>query len=337
MLSVRHVNKYFRDEEKSRLLDLFVKPPKDLLFHSVKDVSISVRKGEVFGVLGPNGCGKSTLIRMITTLVTPDTGSIRIKGIDAVKDPEKVKDLIGRVSVDASFFRKLSSLENLSYAAGLYGLNPGKARKDAISILEELGLSGDKHVLPFEKLSRGQQQKVAIARGFLARPQLLLLDEPTTGLDPVSKMDVQKFIRRIMKEHGVTIVITSHDMDEIEKLCDRLLIMDEGRVIAEGTSEELKSAYCQGTLYDLQTNDLERTEEVMRRLEGLSNLRSFMDDKKQRHLYVELRDVSGAAVSITRALQDNGIMLHTLGQVRPTLEDVFVKMTGKTLGENDGS
>ena len=338
MLSVRHVNKYFRDEEKARILDLFVDPPKDLLFHSVKDVTLRVRKGEVFGVLGPNGCGKSTLIRMITTLVTPDSGSIRIGGIDAVKEPDRVKDIIGRVSVDASFFRKLSPLENLSYAAGLYGLSPKESREDARSILLELGFPEEKHTLPFERLSRGQQQKVAIARGFLARPKLLLLDEPTTGLDPVSKIDVQRFVRRIIHEYGVTIVITSHDMEEIDKLCDRLLIMDEGKVIAQGTSEDLKSHQRIGTLYDLQTDDHERTQEIIQGIEGVSNLRRVTDDKRQEHLYIEIGDIGCAAVTITQSLREHGIRLHSLGQVRPTLEDVFVKLTGKTLeGENDGT
>ena len=152
-----------------------------------------------------------------------------------------VKRVINRVSVDAAFFKKLSPAENLAYAARLYGLDAGKAKRDAIRILARLGIKESRMSRPLEQMSRGMQQKVAIARALLTSPTLLLLDEPTTGLDPRSKLDVQAFIEELRHTHDATIVLTTHDLDEAERLCDRMAILAEGRLIVEGTPEQLRT------------------------------------------------------------------------------------------------
>jgi ABC-2 type transport system ATP-binding protein len=208
---------------------------------AVDHVSFSVRKGEIFGVLGPNGSGKSTLIRVIATLLLPDKGQVSVMGYSVEQDPMQVQRLINRVSVDASFFKKLSPMENLLYGARLYGLEGKASRVKIAEILNRLGIEDKSVNQPIEEMSRGMQQKVAIARAILTRPSVLLLDEPTTGLDPRSKREVQSFIQELKDRDGTTILLTTHDMIEAETLCDRIAIMDSGKVVALDTPEGLRA------------------------------------------------------------------------------------------------
>jgi ABC-2 type transport system ATP-binding protein len=207
---------------------------------AVNGVSFAVQRGEIFGVLGPNGSGKSTLIRLIATLLVPDDGHITVFGHDVAKEPMAVRRLINRVSVEASFFKKLLPMENLMYGARLYGVQAQEARAQVKGILTRLGLEEKNIHRPMEEMSRGMQQKVAIARAFLSRPSLLLLDEPTTGLDPRSKHEVQAFVRKLRDRHDTTILLTTHDMLEADTLCDRIAIIDGGSIVALDTPENLK-------------------------------------------------------------------------------------------------
>lgn len=212
---------------------------------AVEDVSMQIKRGEIYGVLGANGSGKSTLIRLIATLLLPDEGSVTVFGHDVVRDPAAVQRLLNRVSVEASLFKKLSAMENLVYAARLYSVNVREARLEIVRILEGLGIPKNRISQPVEKMSRGMQQKVSIARALLTSPVLLLLDEPTTGLDPRSKKDVQALVRELRETHDATVLLTSHDMDEADSLCDRLAILHKGKVIVEGTPDDLKRDYAE--------------------------------------------------------------------------------------------
>jgi len=208
---------------------------------AIVDVDLRLERGDIHGILGANGSGKSTLIRLISGLLTLDSGRVEVFGHDIERDEMAVKRLINRVSVDAAFFKKLSPMENLLFAARLYGLDGRSAKREALEILARLGI-GEKRVgRPVEQMSRGMQQKVAIARALLTSPTLLLLDEPTTGLDPRSKLDVQAFIEEINTTHDATIVLTTHDLAEAERLCSRITVLNDGRTVAEGTSPELKA------------------------------------------------------------------------------------------------
>ncbi len=209
---------------------------------AVDDVTMTIKCREIVGILGSNGSGKSTLIRILSTLLIPDSGHVSIFGYDVEKDERMVQRLINRVSVEASFFKKLSPMENLIYAARLYNMPAAEARAKINSILTRLGIARDRIGRPLEHMSRGMQQKVAIARAFLTAPIVLLLDEPTTGLDPRSKIDVQNFVKELREVHDATILITTHDMDEAEALCDRIAIIDDGRIVALGEPNELKQA-----------------------------------------------------------------------------------------------
>ena len=237
---IRHASKVF-SKKKRRTLP-FRRTPEEpqKAVRALDDISLEVQRNEIFGILGANGSGKSTLIRLISTLLIPDSGEITVFGYDVQANEMQVKRLINRVSVEASFFKKLSPMENLLYAMRLYGRTGEDLRSEITTILGGLGIKADRINAPLEQMSRGMQQKVAIARAFLTSPVLLLLDEPTTGLDPRSKKDVQKFVHELRDRHDATIVICSHDMDEAEALCDRIAIMDDGQLIAIGTVEELK-------------------------------------------------------------------------------------------------
>jgi ABC-2 type transport system ATP-binding protein len=212
----------------------------------VDGVSFDIRRGEIFGVIGANGSGKSTLIRMISTLLLPDGGDIRIFGLDVVRDAMRVRALINRVSADPSFFRNMTAAENLLFFGRVYGVSPKEIRERLPDILRRLGFEWEKALEPMSHLSRGQQQKVAVARAFLTSPTLMLLDEPTTGLDPRSKRDVQSFIRQVQRDHDASILLTTHDMDEAELLCDRISFISGGRIVAEGTPLELRQMVADG-------------------------------------------------------------------------------------------
>jgi ABC-2 type transport system ATP-binding protein len=242
-LSVRNVTKYFGGGPRyGRLLPRLLGGGRfraDGRVQVLHGVSLDVRRGEIFGLIGANGSGKSTLIRILSTLLLPDGGAVRVFGFDVVRQEDRVRALINRVSADPSFFRSMSAMENLLFFGRVYGVAPPRIKRLVPEILERLGFEAEKARVPMSHLSRGQQQKIAVARSFLTAPSLMLLDEPTTGLDPRSKRDVQAFISEVRRDHDATILLTTHDMEEAELLCDRIAFIASGRIVAEGTSREL--------------------------------------------------------------------------------------------------
>src|SRR5881628_2940577 len=198
---------------------------------ALADVTFTMARGECVAILGQNGSGKSTLVRLLSTLLLHDGGSAKVFGHDAFKESRAVQRLVNRVSVEASFFKKMSALENLGYAARFYGMTPSQTRGKLPEILRRVGFPADRAREPMEHLSRGMQQKVALARALLTSPVLLLLDEPTTGLDPRSKQEVQEFIREMRALHDATILLCTHDMVEAETVADRVGILDRGELL----------------------------------------------------------------------------------------------------------
>ena len=243
-LEIEGVHKFFTRRSRGKRDGPFRRKKLEKVI-ALDRIDLTIEHGEVFGVLGPNGSGKSTLIRLVSTLLLPDSGTIRVFGHDVEREPFAVKRLINRVSVDAAFFKKFSPIENLLYAARLYGLSAKEAKREMIRIMKRLGLKEETFTQPMEQMSRGMQQKVAVARGLLTSPILLLLDEPTTGLDPHSKRDVQGFVREIREIHDATVLLTTHDMEEADRLCNRIAILDEGRIVALDTPEGLKGTVSQ--------------------------------------------------------------------------------------------
>src|SRR5215210_4229404 len=225
-----------------------------------------MERGECVAILGQNGSGKSTLVRLLSTLLLPDGGSAAIFGHDVVKESRPVQRLVNRVSVEASFFKKMSSEENLAYAARFYGIPPSVTKTAIPEILGRVGFPVGRRHEGMEHLSRGMQQKVALARALLTSPVLLLLDEPTTGLDPRSKQEVQDFIREIRTLHDSTILLCTHDMKEAEDLADRVGLLDRGRLLFIESVDEVKARY-----------GVETLEEAFFAATG----RSFEDEKTQ--------------------------------------------------------
>ncbi|HUF02333.1 MAG TPA: ABC transporter ATP-binding protein [Gaiellaceae bacterium] len=211
-------------------------------------VSFTIERGETVAILGQNGSGKSTLVRLLSTLLLPDGGQALVLGHDVVAEARAVRRVVNRVSVEASFFKKMSAAENLSYAARYYGMTAGQTRERIPELLTQVGFPADRRDEPMENLSRGMQQKVALARALLTSPVVLLLDEPTTGLDPRSKLEVQDFIREIRTTHDSTILLCTHDLAEAEALAERVGILDRGRLLALEPADELKHRYEAETL-----------------------------------------------------------------------------------------
>jgi ABC-2 type transport system ATP-binding protein len=215
---------------------------------AIRGVSFSMTRGETVAILGQNGSGKSTLVRLLSTLLLPDGGEARIFGYDVSSQARPVRRMVNRVSVEASFFKKMSAAENLAYAARFYGMMPGETKRAIPEILGRVGFPADRRHESMENLSRGMQQKVALARALLTSPVLLLLDEPTTGLDPRSKLEVQDFIRELQASHDSTILLCTHDLAEAESLADRVGILDRGRLLALEHADDLKRRYDAETL-----------------------------------------------------------------------------------------
>ncbi|CAN5917149.1 hypothetical protein BH23ACT10_BH23ACT10_23300 [soil metagenome] len=206
---------------------------------ALDQVSLRVARGETVAILGQNGSGKSTLVRMLATLLLPDGGSARVFGHDVVDDAPAVRRLVNRVSVEASFFKRMSAVENLRYSARFHGLTGSTTRAAIPDILSRVGFPPDRGSEPMENLSRGMQQKVALARALLTTPMLLLLDEPTTGLDPRSKREVQTFIREMREAHDTTTLLCTHDLDEAQALSNRIGVLHRGRLLACESAEAL--------------------------------------------------------------------------------------------------
>ncbi len=215
---------------------------------AVDGVTFTIERGECVAILGQNGSGKSTLVRLLSTLLLHDGGSAKVFGHDVFTESRTVQKLVNRVSVEASFFKKMSAGENLHYAARFYGMGPKETRQQIPEILGRVGFPPDRRTEPMENLSRGMQQKVALARALLTSPVLLLLDEPTTGLDPRSKLEVQEFIREVRAKHDATILLCTHDLDEAEALADRIGILDRGELLSLEPADDLKRRHGAETL-----------------------------------------------------------------------------------------
>ncbi|MDQ4025716.1 MAG: ABC transporter ATP-binding protein [Actinomycetota bacterium] len=215
---------------------------------ALNGVTFTIARGECVAILGQNGSGKSTLVRLLSTLLMNDSGSATVFGHEDFAEPRAIRPLVNSVSVEASFFKKMSASENLSYAARFYGMTPGGTKHRIPEILGQVGFPPERRHEAMEHLSRGMQQKVALARALLTSPVLLLLDEPTTGLDPRSKLEVKDFVRAIRASHDSTILLCTHDLAEAEALAERVGILHRGELLVLEPVDDLKRRYGASTL-----------------------------------------------------------------------------------------
>ncbi|WP_067826337.1 ATP-binding cassette domain-containing protein [Actinomadura kijaniata] len=295
---------------------------------AVRGVDLDVDAGEIVGFLGPNGAGKTTTLRMLTTLLAPTAGNATVAGCDLRADPAGVRRGIGYVAQGGGTDPALPIGEELELQARLYGVGPVAER--TAELCARLDLEGLER-RPVASLSGGQRRRLDIALGLAHRPRLLFLDEPTTGLDPHSRGDLWDHIRRMRAEDGTTVFLTTHYLEEADALCDRILIMDRGRIVAEGTPAELKRRVA-GDVVTVELADAARDAgRACAALAGLAAVREARADGDGLRLRVDNGDRE--LMGLMRALDGAGVELASLRLARPTLDDVFLTVTGRSLRE----
>jgi ABC-2 type transport system ATP-binding protein len=299
--------------------------------HALTGLSFTVEPGTVFGLLGPNGAGKSTTVRILTTLSRPDTGQARIHGIDVVQHPDQVRRLIGYVSQKPGFDPVATGLENLVLQGRIHGASARDARSRAAGLLERFGLTE-----PGRRLagtwSGGMQRKLDVAMGLMHRPRMLFLDEPSTGLDPEARRELWDEIARLARQDGLTVLLTTHYLEEADHLAARLAIVDAGRVVAAGSPDQLKSALGGDTIRAALARpaDVDRARAVIGAIPGVSAVVAEGGA-------LQARVADGAAVlpGVLAALDAAGIELAAVGVARPSLDDVYLHHAGRSFGEAD--
>jgi ABC-2 type transport system ATP-binding protein len=292
-------------------------------------VSFAVEAGTVFGLLGPNGAGKSTTVKILTTLSRPDSGQARVAGMDVLRQPERVRQSIGCVAQQSGVDPQATGRESLTLQGQLYGLGGRELKQRVAELLDRFGLAeaADRQARTF---SSGMQRKLDVAMGLVHRPRALFLDEPTTGLDPEARADMWEEISRLAGEEGLTILLTTHYLEEADRLARRLAIVDHGSIVVEGTPEELK-AQLRGDAIQVElagANGDGRARAAVSRLEGVNEVLS--DGGRLR-----ARVASGATAvpMVIAALESEGIGVAAVTIARPSLDDVYLRYAGRAFSE----
>jgi ABC-2 type transport system ATP-binding protein len=294
-------------------------------------VSLSVAPGTVFGLLGPNGAGKSTIIKILTTLSLPDSGEAWVAGLNVVRDAGKVRKVIGVVAQNSGLDVNATGRENLILQARLYGMDGALVKRRAEKLLERVGLAdaGKRIVRTY---SGGMKRKLDVAVGLMQQPQVLFLDEPTTGLDPEARVDMWAEVSRLASEEGLTILLTTHYLEEADHLAQRLAIVDKGRVVAEGTPDSLKGEL-RGDAITMQLEERSFDGLVERVLQTMPQVREItVDDKTVR----ARADVGANALPhMLAALEAEGVKVASVTVSRPSLDDVYLRYAGRAFSEAD--
>lgn len=309
------------------------KTGRDKSLTAVDHVNFSVKKGEIFGLLGPNGAGKSTTLRMLSTLAKPSEGSAKIGGFDIVKNDNAVRKLIGIVSEKMIVYDQLTAKENLWFFGSLYRLPKDKMNKRIDELLELVNLTEFKNVQS-GTFSTGMRQRMNVIRALLNEPQVLFLDEPTLGLDPQSSVEIREFIKKLNRDSGVTIIVTTHMMVDANILCDRIAIMDYGKIVALDTSANLKKATKGAdTLIinmEIANLNLEMIDKV-KCISGVDAVNQETDNKLRIIVHGE-----NAFEEIHDSIRNMNGKISSMENLQPTLEDVFLHMTGHTVRDSVG-
>jgi ABC-2 type transport system ATP-binding protein len=298
-------------------------------FCAVDHLSFSVQHGEVFGLLGPNGAGKSTLIRMLTTLVPPTSGTARILGLDILRSAYQVRSAIGVIPQAMTSDLDLTAAENLGIFAKLYGIAREERRRAVKDLIQavDLGPWADK---PVKMFSGGMRRRLEIARGLVHHPKVFFLDEPTTGLDPVSRVSVQDMLSRLMQERGLTILVTTHYMDEADKLCDRIAIVDHGKLVALDSPLKLKASVPGRNIVEVSFSAVPRAW-----TDTLKALPEVAEVKAEDHFFrISSNNGPRTTVELMEAARRAGITVTSLSVQSTTLDDVFMHYTGRQLRDS---
>jgi ABC-2 type transport system ATP-binding protein len=287
---------------------------------AVDGINLEIKKGEVFGLLGPNGAGKTTTISMLCTILKPTSGTALVNGFDIVKEQDKVRKSIGIVFQDPSLDERLTGRENLEMHAALYGV---KDRKKRIKEVLELVNLSDKADMLVKTYSGGMKRRLEIARGLIHHPEILFLDEPTLGLDPQTRSHIWEYIKSLAEKEGITILLTTHYMDEAESLCDRIAIIDHGKIIALDTPENLKRSL-KGDSIVLKVSDVERVKTILGKAKVFDG-----------RMAVYVKNADKELPRILYKLKRNRIEVYEASIRRPTLNDVFLSLTGREIREEE--
>lgn len=293
---------------------------------AVKGIDFAVERGELFGLLGPNGAGKTTTIKMLITLLLPSAGSAKVLGLDVVRDAREVRRRVGYVfGGDRGLYDRLSALDNLRYFAELYEV---PAREQSVRIgelVEMVGLAGRERER-VEGYSRGMRQRLHIARGLLHKPEVLFLDEPSIGIDPVGARELRQTVAGLV-EHGTTVLLTTHYMFEADQLCSRLAVIADGRIVASGSPKELKKAVSNGYVLQIEVfGSAERAVENIKRLDGVASV-SVEDRDQTQELVVRAavgRDITQSVLSCL-----DGVSVGRVTTREPSLEDAYVELVSR--------
>jgi len=294
-------------------------------FTAVDDISFSVKKGEIFGLLGPNGAGKSTTLRMLSTLSQPTKGTATIGGYDTVKNDMQVRKLIGIVSEKMIIYNRLTAKENLYFFGSLFNIPKDTLNKRIDELLELVKLTKFKNA-QVGTFSTGMRQRMNVIRALLNMPQVLYLDEPTLGLDPQSSVEIREFIKKLNQEQGTTVVLTTHMMVDADMLCDRIAIVDHGKIIAIDTSTNLKKIISGADTMILNLEIANLTPDILSAIKALDCIDSVTQETAaQLRIIVHGEDAFDAIVDLVRK---RGGKITAMSNLQPTLEDVFLHITG---------
>lgn len=284
-------------------------------------LDLEVRAGEIYGFLGPNGAGKTTTIRMLTGILPPSGGTANIVGYDIRTAPDAVRARIGLLPESTGYYGWMTPVEYLGFFAQLYGIRPTETAQRTLTLLEWVGLS-ERRTSRIATFSRGMRARLGVARALINRPRVVFLDEPTLGLDPLGQRDVLELIRRENRDAGTTVFLSSHALDQVGQLCTRVGILDEGRLVAQGTASELSQRLALPAALRLTVTDPVRARQVVAHL-GFDPQSSRADPS---HLVVVPRDQALPAEILVRALDRAGVIVRDVTVDAPNLEDVFLAL-----------
>ncbi len=307
--------------------DLVKVYPKDT--RALDGLSVGVDAGTIFGLLGPNGAGKTTTVKILTTLSRPDQGSARVAGFDVVREPDRVRRSIGVVAQKSGTDREATGRENLILQGQLYGLRGRDLKRRAADLLERFGI-GDAADRIARTYSGGMQRRLDIAIGLMNRPKVLFLDEPTTGLDPEVRAEMWEEISRLAAEETITVLLTTHYLEEADRLAHRLAIVDRGKVVAEGTPEHLKSEL-RGDALQIELREPQANGRVTDALARLGDVRDVVLDGGS--LRARADDGARAVPVVLQSLEANGIRVASVTVARPSLDDVYLRYAGRTFSQ----
>ncbi len=297
---------------------------------AVDKVTLNVKQGEIFGLLGPNGAGKTTLISMLVTMRRPDSGSATVNGFDVSKQPDDVRRSIGIVFQDQSLDEELTAYENLELHAAMYGIGREERKKRIKGVLKMVELYGRRND-QVKTFSGGMRRRLEIARGLIHYPKVLFLDEPTLGLDPQTRKHIWEYVKKLKKEKGITILLTTHYMDEADLLCDRIAIIDHGKIIALDTGEALKNSLGGDTIV-IETGCAGKLEKVLKGKRWVK--KSACHNGK---LTLEVENGEKRIPELISVAEKNKADVKSVSLRKPTLDDVFLSYTGRTIREENAS